>query len=413
MKIKQLALAVSTLGGSAAALAGGFALNDQSVSAMGAANAGRASLVEDASVVYNNPAAMGELKGPSVSAGTAFIKASTKIKNASGGIGGTNNGDIVPETFIPSGYYTTGNLNGLAYGLAAYGSFGLKTNYESTYAARYLGDKSSVKVTTLQPSVSFKVNESLSLGAAVTINKLEAYLSKFNPQATPVAPGVSIPAGTAELEGDDMGYGYTLSLHTKPSDATSIGVVYRSKVKYKIDDGSVKQTGVTVVSPAFTSISTPESVEASLSYRLSDKNTLHAASSWTRWSRLANLTVTNSAGTVVSQEVFNWKDSEAYSVGLTHRCDEKLTLRAGLAYDNSPVAPADRSVRLPSADRRIASIGVRYALTANQSVDASYSYVDEEKASVNHAASLTTGPAYTADYHNSAHVFGAQYNYTF
>ncbi|REH37573.1 long-chain fatty acid transport protein [Paraperlucidibaca baekdonensis] len=420
MKIKPLVLAIVAAAGTSSAFAGGFTLSEQSISAMGTANAGRASSAIDASVVFNNPAAMGELKNAQATAGTAFIDAKTKIKNANGGLpgtftplgapasAGTNDGNIVPHAFIPSGYFTSGDQGGWAWGIAAYGSYGLKTNNEATFAGRHLGDKSSVEVMTIQPAVSYQINDKVNVGFGPTINKIDAYLSQDT------TPG---GAGIVEIEGDDIGYGYNAGVHAKLSADTQIGLVYRSKVKYKIDDGSIKASGGTLTGgnalsgSASTSITLPESVEVSASHKLNDANTLHAGATWTRWSRLKDLPVANTTLGPRS-ETFNWKDSVGYAVGLTHACDDNLTLRAGLAYDNSPVAPADRSVRLPSADRYIASLGAGYKLTPTQTIDASYSYVQEQTAEVRKAAGGGL-PGYSADYRNRASVYGVQFTQQF
>jgi len=102
------------------------------------------------------------------------------------------------------------------------------------------------------------------------------------------------------------------------------------------------------------------------------------------------------------------KDSMAYALGVSHALDDKLTVRAGIAYDNTPVAPADRGVRLPSGDRRVASVGAGYALTPNQVVDVSYMYIDEERADVNRPAD-----GYAATFQNSASIYGVQYTLKF
>lgn len=421
MKIKSLALAIVAAAGTTTAFAGGFSLSEQSVSSMGTANAGRASNAVDASVVFNNPAAMGELKNAQFTQAVAFIDAKTKIKNVNAPLGGTTDGDIVPHTFIPSGYFTSGDQGGWAWGIAAYGSYGLKTNNESTFAGRHLGDKSSVEVITIQPAFSYRINDKVSVGFGPTINKVKALLTK-NVSSVPNIGG-GLPGtvlGTNTLEGDDIGYGYNFGIHTKLSESTSAGIVYRSKVKYKIDDGTLETTGTGFnfgggivgaagTYSASTSLTTPESVEASISHKVNAKNTVHAGATWTRWSRLKELSVQTSnpiVGTTV--ETFEWKDSVGYAAGLTHACDDKLTLRAGLAYDNTPVAPEHRSVRLPSADRYIASLGAGYKLSPTQTIDASYTYVQEETAEVRQAAS-----AYSADYRNRASVYGLQFTQQF
>jgi len=421
MNIKHLALAMSAASIAGSAMAGGFALSEQSVSAMGTANAGRASNAQDASVVFNNPAAMHLLKRAQFTQAVAFIDAQTKIENVSAPLGGSNDGDMVPKTFIPSGYFSSGDRGGWAWGLGVYGSFGLKTNYEASFAGRHLGDKSSVQVATIQPALSYRINDKVSVGFGPTINRVDALLTKnlsslpnINPAPPPVLPGTVL--GTTSLRGDDYGYGYNLGIYGTPDENTAVGLVYRSKVKYKIDDGTLETTG-TGIGPgtgagtysAKTSLSTPESMELSLTHKLNARNTVHAGATWTRWSRLKELAVQTShplIGTTV--ETFNWKDSTGYGLGITHACSEALTLRAGLAYDNSPVAPADRSVRLPSADRRIASIGASYALSPTRTIDVSYSYVNEETAEVRKPAS-----AYSADFRNRASVYGLQFTQKF
>ena len=421
MKIKSLALAIVAAAGTTTAFAGGFSLSEQSVSSMGTANAGRTSNAVDASVVFNNPAAMGELKKAQFTQAVAFIDAKTKIKNvnASDPFGpfsvtaGTHKGDIVPHTFIPSGYFTSGDQGGWAWGIAAYGSYGLKTNNEDSFQGRFYGDKSSVQVITIQPAISYKINDTVSVGFGPTINKLDAFLSQ---NTGPVA-------GQVEIEGDDIGYGYNFGVHAKLSPETQVGLVYRSKVKYKIDDGSLKTSGGTAIGPgtgvpagsfsASTGLTLPESVEFSASHKLNASNTVHAGATWTRWSRLKDLTVANNSPLGVRSEIFNWKDSIGYAAGLSHAYNEELTLRAGLAYDNSPVAPADRSVRLPSADRYIVSIGAGYKLSPTQTIDASYSYLQEETASVNRTATATAPVNYSADYRNRASVYGLQFTQQF
>lgn len=425
MKLNQLTVAILAAGFAAQASAAGFALSEQSVSANGTANAGRASDAVDASVVYNNPAAMHKLKQAQITTNVSFIDADTKIKNqvVAGGAtaGGNSKGDIVPHSFIPSGFFTSGDQGGWAYGIGAYGSFGLKTNHDDGFAGRYLGNKSDVKVTTIQPAVSYKVHDKVSVGAGITINQIEAYLSS-NPGD---ALGLTGNNGRVQIEGDDVGYGFNLALHSDITESTQVGLIYRSKVKYKIDDGEIRVgagliglTGGESKSNAKTGISTPESVELAITHAISSKTKLHATTSWTRWSRLKSLDVSTGFPTnpvppfpasfdQVSEE-FNWKDSMAYAVGVSHALDDKLTVRAGLAYDNTPVAPADRGVRLPSGDRRVASVGAGYALTPNQVVDVSYMYIDEERADVNRPAD-----GYAATFQNSASIYGVQYTLKF
>ena len=74
----RLALSLSALLASNQLLAAGFAINEQSASAMGTAFAGRSSSALDASTVYGNPAGMSYLD-EQVTGGMALISAGTDI----------------------------------------------------------------------------------------------------------------------------------------------------------------------------------------------------------------------------------------------------------------------------------------------------------------------------------------------
>jgi long-chain fatty acid transport protein len=100
-KLFKSALALSISLASTSLLAGGFALNEQSISSMGTGYAGRSSSADDASTVYGNPAGMARLKQNEVSIGATYLDASSNIKNASSSQFGANNpgtdkGDMVP-----------------------------------------------------------------------------------------------------------------------------------------------------------------------------------------------------------------------------------------------------------------------------------------------------------------------------
>ena len=122
---------------SSQALAGGFALNEQSASAMGTAFAGRSSSALDASTVFGNPAGMSYLD-EQVSGGMALIKANSDISHASSNFTGSNQGDMVPLAAIPFGYYVKPLDENWHFGLGVYAPFGLATEYENNYQGRGL-----------------------------------------------------------------------------------------------------------------------------------------------------------------------------------------------------------------------------------------------------------------------------------
>ena len=53
----------------------------------------------------------------------------------------------------------------------------------------------------------------------------------------------------------------------------------------------------------------------------------------------------------------DWRDTNTFRIGLTHRLDEKWTLMAGYAWDQTPIPEKSLGFELPDADGNIFSAG--------------------------------------------------------
>lgn len=401
--------------------ASGFALNEQSISGMGTGFAGRSSAADDASTVFGNPAGMSRLKRQQVTGGFAAIDASTDIDDASGTQSGTNKGDMVPLTGVPMGYYVKPIDDQWAFGLGVYAPFGLITDYENGFQGRSFGSKSEVKVVTFQPTVSYAFNDKVSIGFGPTINRISGSL-----ESALAVPG--LPEAGVEIKGDDIGYGYNFGVLVQATDTTRVGLTYHSKVKYKLDGHTEVNPGAGTPAPVLSNgrydasldITTPESVDFSVTQQINDAWTVYAGSTWTRWSRLKEITVENEGtssggalnpvlGTITEEQ--NWHDTWAYAIGTSYQLNKQWVLRTGLSFDQAPTNNADRSPRIPTGDRTIFSLGAGWSPTDDLTIDVAYSYLKEEK--VNVSGSNALGQSYNAKYENSANGFGVGATYRF
>lgn len=402
--------------------ASGFALNEQSISGMGTGFAGRSSSADDASTVAGNPAGMSRLKRDQITAGVAAIDAKTDIKNTSGGPpGSSNDDDMVPFTKVPMLFAVKKATDDLAFGLGVYAPFGLITNYEDSFGGRYYGKKSDVKVVTLQPTVSYAFNEYVSVGFGPTFNKISGNLTS----STPLAQTFGRNDGLVDIKGDDTAWGYKVGILVTPWASTNIGLTYTSKVSYNL-------SGHTDISgPGFgpfnggrfdakLNITTPESYDMSITHKLDDQWTLYAGTTWTRWSRLKEITVNNSgvspalggaAGPIGRiNEPQNWHDTWASAIGASFQVNKQWVLRTGFSVDQSPTNNTDRSVRIPTGDRKAVSFGAGFSPTEDWTIDAAVSYLWEEEVNVNRTGK---GNAYNAEYKNSAWGYGLGATYKF
>lgn len=410
---------------SAQLFASGFALNEQSISGMGTGFAGRSSSAEDASTVYGNPAGMARLEGQQITGGMAIIDASTDISQVSGNSSGSNKGDMVPLTAVPFGFYTNRLNDQWAVGFGVYAPFGLVADYEKGFQGKAFGSKSAVEVITLQPTVSYAFNDKVSIGFGPTINRIAGTLeSDVN---LPI-PGTG--SNNIKIEGNDTALGFNAGLLVQATDTTRVGLTYHSKVRYKLEGHTKVTTGTNVPASVLNNgrydaslkIDTPESWDLSVTQDLNEAWKLYAGATWTRWSRLKDITVENegvtSAGGIAApgmvgtiKEDQNWHDTWAYAVGTSYRLNKQWVLRTGLTFDQSPTNNTDRSPRIPTGDRTIFSLGVGYDVLPNMTIDAAYSYLKEESVKVSHANEL--GQSYNAKFASNANGFGLGLTYRF
>ena len=413
-RVVKTCLSLALASAASHGFASGFAINEQSVSSMGTAFAGRSSSADDASTVFGNPAGMSRLKREQVSGGIALIHAKTDIDNASGSASGSNDGDMVPFIGAPMGYYVKPLDDNWSFGLGLYVPFGLVTDYERSFQGRYHGDRSEVRVITLQPTLSYRFNEQLSIGFGPTINRIDGELTSAINNPIPGAGD-----GKVEIKGDDTALGYNVGVLFEITPQTRFGLTYHSKVDYRLKgDTTVSGPGFVIGSSAGTydaslELTTPESVDFSVTHELDADWTLYAGSTWTRWSRLEEIRADNKgvggllAGNLSSiSEPQNWHDTWAHAVGAAYKLNSQWTLRAGLAVDQSPTNNTDRSPRIPTGDRTILSLGTAWSPNDDVTIDLAYSYLMEDDAHIER-------DDYSATYKNTAHGLGAQVTYRF
>ncbi|MGQ7261106.1 OmpP1/FadL family transporter [Vreelandella sp. V005] len=446
-KFNKLTLAAAiTAAFASQAHAGGYQINEQSVSGQGYGHAGRSSNVHDATIVYGNPAGMSFLDRAQVTVGGTYLNVKTDIDNASasrslqtpagalplGSVAGSNDGDMVPGTLVPFAFYAQPVNDQLAFGFGVYAPFGSKTEYEDDFQGRNQGNYTEVKVMTAQPTVSYRFNEQWGVGVGVTYNRVEGELRRQVPVAVGQAPNGApiITEVDSRVEGDDEAWGYNLGVIYQPVPETTLGLTYRSKVDFNLEGNFsasspvLDQLGIgTVTDTAALDLTTPETVNFSLTQQMSDNLKLMFGASWARWSEFDQILVTGTERGEITNEQQNYSNAWAFSTGGEYQLTPQLALRAGVALDFTPTQDETRSVRIPSDDRRIFSIGAGWSPTPDLTVDVAYSYltergtqVDQSKTDSFTVAGQRTPPItsnYSADYKNEAHGIGAQLTYRF
>jgi long-chain fatty acid transport protein len=413
---------LSALAGAACALtadaaASGFALIEASASGMGNAYAGGAAIAEDAGTNYYNPAGLTRLKGRQLGLALHLIDPSMNFSDggsvaAAGRSGGGNGGDAGALAPVPDLYYAMDAGDKLKFGLGINAPFGLKTEYDPTWIGRFQAIKSEIKSLNVNPSLAYKLNDTVSLGAGVSAQYVDVTLTR----AVNFGAGGE---GAVNISGDDWGYGYNVGALFELSPAARIGVAYRSNISQHLE-GSAQFTRPAGVPSAAApdgnvtaDIDLPETASLSGVRQLDAQWTLMGDVTWTGWSRFKELKIVRTSGAVLSTTPENWKDTYRYALGVNYRSSDKLLLRAGIALDQAPVSDAFRTARIPDQDRTWLSVGANYRVTESASVDVGYAHITMKDANINDDQRATGNGLVSGTYGNKIDILSVQYNHAF
>ena len=117
-----------------------------------------------------------------------------------------------------------------------------------------------------------------------------------------------------------------------------IGLAYHSKVDIDFEDRMQLLVFKLVVEARAggLTLNLPDYVELSGFHQLTEKFAMHYSYKYTHWSRLKNLYATfDSDGAEAFHKKMYYRNSSRVALGGTYDVDDKLTLRAGIAYDQA------------------------------------------------------------------------------
>lgn len=422
----------------AAALAGqtahasGFQLRENSAEALGRAFAGSAAAPGDCAVVANNPAAMSEIKDGCFQADVTAINFSTKFHGSgqdflgnplTGGDGG-DGGTTQP---VPALYIVHSVNEQFSLGASVTVPFGFQTEYNDQWVGRYDSLKSKLQSPALTFAGSWKLNDEFSLGASFIAQRTSATLTQVIDFGTILAGptnGALLPQeadGFGSLKGDDWGYGFGLGLLWKATPNDNIGVNFHSQIDHTIQgDGKFLVPsnvlpllgGAFVDAPGQADFNTPAFATLSWWHTADERISFGADLSYTHWSSFDKLVVHYSnPAQPDAVSIFDWKDAWFASFGGDYRLDSNWTLRAGVAYDQTPTKDSTRDSRVPDGSRTWLSFGVGYKVSDDLKFEAGYTHLWVADGTVDHLSA--TFSTLTGHFQSSGNLLAVSGQYRF
>lgn len=431
MKIygKSITTAVALAVGSANGVAygSGFQLMEQNASGLGNAYAGQAAAAENASTVFFNPAGMTRVPGRQAVLAVNAIGPSAEFSNSGGSTAplglpspGGNGGDAGGWAAVPNAYLTWQLTPRLWFGLGLSVPFGLKTEYDQRWVGRFQSQNSEIKTVDINPSIAYKVNDVLSLGAGISYQRAEVKVDRSAILAPPFE-------SRAQIDIDDSQWGFNLGVLVNLSPSTRIGLTYRSAMDYELT-GNIRFSNVPVLGTATNGVRAnaelPDTISWAIAHAFNPRWEMLADITYTRWSKIKAVPlVTTSASAVVpasgvTLDTFNFqfKDTYRVGVGVNYKWSDAFTLKLGAAYDKSPVEDRFRLTFLPDSDRTWLAIGAQYRMSKQATFDIGYAHLFVKDGSINQQRGVAALPLQgnvIGNYDNHVNIVSAQFSYSF
>ncbi len=399
-----------------AAWSGGVWLYEGGTPDLGTAGAGRAALADDASTAGANPAGMTRLDRSQMLSAVQGLYVDSKFDTQSSGFGGGDGGNA--GGFVPSGglHYVHRVTDDFRLGISVGSYFGLGVDYGDDWAGRYYTTEAEMLTFGVNPAAGYRLNNWLSVGAGFSV--LYATLNQkaaVNNSAVPGQAGLS--DGELEIDADDVGYGFNLSVLVSPWSRTRLGLTYRSEVDLEFKDAaSLKNIGPVLQgllnasglagSEVDIDMTIPQAVMFSAYHQLTDRWAVMGNIGWQQWSEFGkqDLTLESTTSTTFTKDL-EYDDTWHFALGAQYRIADSWRWSVGAAYDTSPTDEDTRTPDLP-LDRQIrVGTGIQYDWNKNVTVGAAYEYLDAGDAEIDQAGGPLQG-SLKGDYGtNAIHFF--------
>ncbi len=429
--------------------AAAFQLKENSAKGLGRAFAGSTSAWGDASVVATNPASMRLLDGRQFQADLSAISFSAEFEKYGARhvgptgpgtgtpVSGGNGGDAGMIAPVPAAYFHVpfGENDNMHFGMSLTAPFGFKTEYDRDWVGRYHGVTTDLKAIDLGASFSYDVNPYVSFGASVFVEHLTIELSSAIDFGTAIyaQPGgaqLGFRPGNADgfytVEGDNNAVGWTIGGTFSPTEDTNIALSYRSKVEHKITGGKAKFTvptnaaavlaarapGQYVDTTGKATVELPASATVSVTHRINDRWTVMGDVSRTAWAPSFDQVTIDFASNQADESLpFKYKDTTFGSLGAEYKLSDTITLRGGVAYDESPTSYSHRDVRVPDVTRKWLSLGLGWTPSENTEFNFGYTHLFTNEPAINLVSA--TGSTLQGKYKVGGDILAASINYKF
>jgi long-chain fatty acid transport protein len=384
--------------------AGGFELYEHSPRAVGTAGA-QSAQADDPSAIFYNPAGLTMQRGFGLLGGVNIIHPEIQTKV------GMQTFESPSTAVAPTVFIAQRIGPHFAVGIGLFSQFALDIDWgRDKFPGRFIGTSIQLITATVNPTVAIRPIPRLSIGFGVDIA----------PSSAEIRRNLSFggPEGELHFGASAVGVGGNIGVLVQAikNDYLNIGVSYRSAMDLDFNGHAslsvppelfsrVYPTGPHLLD-ATTTVTLPHNFTFALATRPTPHLSITTDVHLTLWSALdrLQLTITDPkapAGTKPQQQALplQWTNAVTVRLAAEYRLlAERLALRLGFGWDQTPVPTNTLSPLAPDADRWLVSAGIGWR-QGGLGIDAGYMAVILP-------SRTSTNPELIATYETLAHVIG-------
>ena len=295
---------------------------------------------------WTNPAGMTGLQKDDMFFGTQVVMPKVEFDSSVADEGGKDGGNAGNVVVIPSFFMVKKVSDRVRLGFSVVAPQGGAMNYGDDFVGRYSASKVALAAVGGSPSIAYKVNDRLSLGAGVS------FIYTTLEQSVAVNQG-PLPDGKVKFENmTDLGYQPFAGLTYYLSDNLMLGLVYRAQMDVNLE-GDLNFRSLAIPTPPANKIDidwdNPQLLKAGLRYKLSEGKLMMFSADWEEWSAFSNNRLGLSGGVLNPAGDLDRKFKDTWSAGVAFVdiSNKARGYSLGFSYDSSPVSDKNRTIDLP------------------------------------------------------------------
>lgn len=402
----------------------GYQVNLQSTKQAGMGHVGAAMKLGAESMHFNPAGLVFMDKSVDLSAGVSGVFANAKFTQ--GDYTAKTDNKASTPMYVYAGFKVYDNL---AVGVSLNNPYGSGINWGKDWRGAHLIQDISLKAFNLQPTVSWKIMDRLSVGAGlmmefgnIELNRAligpgelsastkillsgKPELGAMIPEAIKqlIAKYDNLSAASVGLKGDaGLRMGFNVGAMFDVNEKITVGLSYRSKVTARVKEGDVSLTYVNraeidqlmdVVGKFVPGAKLPELDQATFSaelplpdnwnvgitYKPTNRWILSGEVQFVGWGAYKSLDVQfhpdSELGKYNISAPKNYKNTRIYRLGTQFAATNRLDVRLGAYYDESPVKDDYLNPETPSMDKLGLTAGLSFRPIKSFSIDFAFSYV--------------------------------------